>query len=163
MSLSPLAPRPNITFTSSTPRVTPTPPRAARFGDVLSSTVMRSAESAVQTIPGAPAMAFALRGGIAPPAMPRHVTSALVSAQPQSSVPAATPTSPAAGPAPISSPGLGGEPGAITSSLQQSQDMNLYYLQIQESVNAQNRTFTALSNVMKAEHDTVKTAISNLR
>jgi hypothetical protein len=159
MSLSPLAPHPNIAFTSSAPRVTPTPPRAARFGDVLSSTVMRSAESALQTIPGAPAMAFALRGGIAP----RQASSALTSVPSQGVLPSGSPTSTAAGPAPNSSPGVGGEPSAITSSLQQSQDMNLYYLQIQESVNAQNRTFTALSNVMKAEHDTVKTAISNLR
>jgi hypothetical protein len=41
--------------------------------------------------------------------------------------------------------------------------MNLYYLQIQEAVNSQNRSFTALSNVLKAEHDTVKTAIGNIR
>ena len=37
------------------------------------------------------------------------------------------------------------------------------YLQIQEQVNAQNRTFSTLSNVLKAEHDTVKTAIGNIR
>jgi hypothetical protein len=53
--------------------------------------------------------------------------------------------------------------GGLESSLQQAQDMNMYYLQIQETVNAQNRSFTAISNVMKAEHDTVKTAIGNIR
>lgn len=53
--------------------------------------------------------------------------------------------------------------GGLEASLQQSQEMNLYYLKIQEDVNAQNRTFSTLSNVMKAEHDTVKTAIGNLR
>jgi hypothetical protein len=52
---------------------------------------------------------------------------------------------------------------AVESSLQQSQEMNLYYLQIQEAVNAQNRSFTTLSNVLKAEHETVKTAIGNIR
>ena len=57
----------------------------------------------------------------------------------------------------------GAEGGGLESSLQQSQEMNLYYLQIQEAVNAQNRSFTALSNVLKAEHDTVKTAIGNIR
>ena len=41
--------------------------------------------------------------------------------------------------------------------------MNLYYLQVQEAVNAQNRSFTTLSNVLKAQHDTVKTAIGNIR
>jgi hypothetical protein len=64
-------------------------------------------------------------------------------------------------------PGGAGAPGAenggLESSLQQSQEMNLYYLQIQEAVNSQNRSFTALSNVLKAEHDTVKTAIGNIR
>jgi hypothetical protein len=61
-------------------------------------------------------------------------------------------------------PGAGGaEGGGLESSLQQSQEMNLYYLQIQEAVNSQNRSFTALSNVLKAEHDTVKTAIGNIR
>ena len=34
---------------------------------------------------------------------------------------------------------------------------------IQEAVNAQNRSFTTLSNVLKAQHDTVKTAIGNIR
>ena len=64
-------------------------------------------------------------------------------------------------------PGVAGAPvneaGSIESSLQQSQDMNLYFLQIQETVNAQNRSFTTLSNVLKAQHDTVKTAIGNIR
>jgi hypothetical protein len=66
--------------------------------------------------------------------------------------------------------GIGGPAGAasgeaanIESSLAQSQEMNLYFLQVQEAVNAQNRSFTALSNVLKAQHDTVKTAIGNIR
>jgi hypothetical protein len=41
--------------------------------------------------------------------------------------------------------------------------MNLYFLQIQEAVNQENRTYSALSNVLKAEHDTVKNAIGNIR
>ena len=36
----------------------------------------------------------------------------------------------------------------------QSEQMNLYYLQVQEEVNAQNRTYTALSNVLEVEHST---------
>ena len=51
----------------------------------------------------------------------------------------------------------------LDGSLQQSQDMNLYYLQVQEQVNQQNRSFTTISNVMKAQHDTVKNAIGNIR
>lgn len=50
----------------------------------------------------------------------------------------------------------------IDSSLAQSQQQNLYYLQIQEQVNQENRSFSTLSNVLKAEHDTMKTAIGNI-
>ena len=59
----------------------------------------------------------------------------------------------------------GGAPGGggIEASLQQAQEMNLYYLQIQQQVQQQNQTFSTLSNVMKAEHDTVKNAIGNIR
>jgi hypothetical protein len=52
--------------------------------------------------------------------------------------------------------------GGIQASLMQSQQMNLYYLQVQQEVDAENRTFTTLSNVLKAENDTVKNAISNI-
>ena len=51
---------------------------------------------------------------------------------------------------------------SIESSMAQSEQMNLYYLQIQEQVNAQNRTFTALSNVLEVEHSTAKSAIGNI-
>lgn len=52
--------------------------------------------------------------------------------------------------------------GDIQSVMAQDQEMNLYYLQIQEEVNAQNRTYSALSNVMEVEHSTAKTAIGNI-
>jgi hypothetical protein len=52
--------------------------------------------------------------------------------------------------------------GGLESSMAQAQQMNLYYLQVQEQVNAQNRTFTALSNVLEVEHNTAKSAIGNI-
>jgi hypothetical protein len=52
--------------------------------------------------------------------------------------------------------------GSLEGSIAQEQQMNLYYLQIQEEVNAQNRTFSALSNVLEVEHNTAKTAIGNI-
>jgi hypothetical protein len=58
--------------------------------------------------------------------------------------------------------GTGAADGSIESTMAQDQEMNLYYLQIQEQVNAQNRTFTALSNVMEVEHNTAKAAIGNI-
>jgi hypothetical protein len=35
-------------------------------------------------------------------------------------------------------------------------------LQVQEEVDSQNRSFTALSNVIKTEHDSAKAAIQNI-
>lgn len=149
--------RPDVHVATTTPRVTPTPPRAGKFAEVLGKTVVRSAETAMHSLPGGPLMAVAVRGGGA-------------AALPLTSRPGvngvAGPEGPVAG-ASMTASGLHGAPpneaSGIESSLQQSQDMNLYFLQIQEAVNAQNRSFTALSNVLKAQHDTVKTAIGNIR
>ena len=52
--------------------------------------------------------------------------------------------------------------GGAAASLQQSEQSNLYYLQLQQQVNQQSQAFEALSNVMKSESDTVKNAISNM-
>lgn len=40
---------------------------------------------------------------------------------------------------------------------------NLQYLQLQSQMQHQNRSFTAISNIMKTKHDTVKNSISNIR
>lgn len=45
----------------------------------------------------------------------------------------------------------------------ESQAFNLEYMALQEAAQAENRRFTALSNLMKARHDTAKAAISNIR
>jgi hypothetical protein len=149
-----LAPRPDVALANTSPSVTPTPPRASRFGEVLSNTVVRTAESAMRVLPGSPMMAVAVRGATGSPGS---------IGVPMNTMSVTSPQGPTAGGAvPGASGGVPGTSG-LEASLQQSQDMNLYYLQIQESVNAQNRSFTALSNVLKAEHDTVKTAIGNIR
>jgi hypothetical protein len=41
--------------------------------------------------------------------------------------------------------------------------MNLYFLRVQEAMAAENRAYSACSNVLKARHDTVKNAIGNIR
>jgi hypothetical protein len=58
--------------------------------------------------------------------------------------------------------GGGAGDGSIDASLAQSQQLSLYYLQVQQQVNDQNRTFTLLSNVIEMEHNTAKTAIGNI-
>jgi hypothetical protein len=174
--------RPDIAVATTSPRLTPTPPRASRFGEVLSNTVVRSAESAMRLLPGSPVMAVAVRGatgGAGSLNVPMSVSG--VGRGPEgplaSSARVGTPNlagvggvggtglGGAGGVNPSSTMGTGatGEGAGLEASLQQSQDMNLYYLQVQETVNAQNRQFTTLSNLLKAQHDTVKTAIGNIR
>lgn len=169
-----LSARSDVTVAASAPRVTPTPPRAGKFAEVLGRSVVRSAETAMRSLPGAPLMAVAIRGAggpapsigvpMAAPGMP-----VMRNGSPEGPLPAGGAPS-VAGVGALGGTGVGGgaamgggEQANIEASLQQSQEMNLYFLQVQEAVNAQNRSFTALSNVLKAQHDTVKTAIGNIR
>jgi hypothetical protein len=160
--------RPDVTVATTTARVTPTPARGA-FKNVLAQSLVRGAETAMKVLPGAPLMAVAIRGGNGPgPALGIPMTGV---GSPVRGGGSAEGPGAAARPAGLGNAAIAGatgaqpgvEGGGIESSLQQSQEMNLYYLQIQEAVNAQNRSFTTLSNVLKAEHDTVKTAIGNIR
>jgi hypothetical protein len=169
MSDSPsISARPDVAVATTAPRVTPTPPRT-QFKEVLTRSAVSGAEAAMRVLPGSPLMAVAIRGSTGPgTSIGVPITSAGVRAEGPGVV-----GTPAGGAASVGQAALGAASGGaavpgsenagIESSLQQSQDMNLYYLQIQEAVNAQNRSFTALSNVLKAEHDTVKTAIGNIR
>ncbi len=145
--------RPDVVAVASVPRPTPTPVRV-QFHEVLAQRLVRGAESAIHVLPGGPMMALAVRGGMASP------FSKPVGGPGGGSGLSLSPEGPA--PAGGGAGAAGGEPG-VEASLAQSQDMNMYYLQIQEQVNAQNRSFSTLSNVLKAEHDTVKTAIGNIR
>lgn len=44
-----------------------------------------------------------------------------------------------------------------------NQSFNLQYLSLQQNMQAENRQFTTLSNIMKTKHDTAKNAINNVR
>jgi hypothetical protein len=164
--------RSDVVTVPSVARPTPTPTRVT-FGEVLSkgaSTLASGAEAAMEALPGGPLVAAAIRGGSSVNSGP---------SSPMMSGNLGALSSNAEGPATLTSVGGGfgasgagaasgaasstGVPtGSIDSSLQQSQEMNLYFLQIQQEVNTQNETFTTLSNVMKTEADTVKNAIGNL-
>ena len=53
---------------------------------------------------------------------------------------------------------------AATKQMQETQmSFNLQYLQLQSQMQHENRAYTAVSNVMKTRHDTVKNSISNIR
>jgi len=51
-----------------------------------------------------------------------------------------------------------------TKSMQETQmSFNLQYLQLQSQMQSENRAYTAVSNIMKTRHDTVKNSINNIR
>ena len=53
---------------------------------------------------------------------------------------------------------------SATKSMQETQmSFNLQYLQLQNTMQNENRQFTMVSNIMKTKHDTVKNSISNIR
>lgn len=147
--------RPDIVSVDTTQR--PTAPKVP-FSEVLAGgaqALVGGAQSVVQSLPGSPLMALAVRPG----------ATALL--------PSAMNTTPE-GPGGVATGTLGGTSSIATGSasgtssdgmaqtMAQDQEMNMYYLQIQEQVNAQNRTYSALSNVIEVEHNTAKTAIGNI-
>jgi hypothetical protein len=166
-TISPL--RPDVVGIQTTPRPTATPVRV-RFSEVLAggaSALVQGAQAAVRALPGSPLMAVAIRGG---PTVPSSTMSVSLGASATASPVAAgsavgvgaSPEGPGGvGPAGTVSGGAGAD-GSLESSMAQAQALNLYYLQVQEEVNAQNRTFTALSNVLEVEHNTAKSAIGNM-
>lgn len=56
---------------------------------------------------------------------------------------------------------------ALSTSIKQTQEsqmsFNLQYLQLQSHIQSENRLYTAVSNIMKTKHETVKNSISNIR
>lgn len=56
---------------------------------------------------------------------------------------------------------------AMMMATQQMQEMtqlfNMQYLMLQQAMQAENRQFSLLSNVMKTKHDTAKNSLSNLK
>jgi hypothetical protein len=106
----------------------------------------------------APARAFSQlvsRPGAGPGAsQPLALKSAMASGAPSGST-SSTP--------PASSTGATADTGGVQSSLDQSEDQNMEFLQLQSQMNAQSETFTTLSNVMKTENDTIKNTASNMQ
>jgi hypothetical protein len=167
--------RPQVVAATTAARPTPRPARV-KFAEVLArgaAGVVQGAEAAMKNLPGAPLMAVAIRSagggsgsmsvgrGLGGPAMGGAGGGGMGVGGAGGMGGATSAEGP--GGAGTTGAGTGAEGGGVEGSLAQAQEMNMYYLQIQEAVNAQNRTFSALSNVMKAEHDTVKTAIGNIR
>ncbi|MCS6900996.1 MAG: hypothetical protein RMJ98_14535 [Myxococcales bacterium] len=145
---------PSLSLEPTIPRRTPQ--EGPSFRDVLggsASALVRGAESALHRLPGGPVLAAAVRPTPAgSPPVPHAST------LPGVAVDGAA--APAEGP---SAPGASALGSSLEGTLLASQDMNLYFLRIQEAMAAENRAYSACSNVLKARHDTVKNAIGNIR
>jgi hypothetical protein len=159
------------------------------FREVLAAganTLVQGAEVALSKLPGSPLTATAVRGGGS--GTPMTTTSAVgpssnttVAEGPGAAGSAGSGVSlNLGGLASIGTVGAsgggfaglgagGGVPGAtdasgggIEAAMQQNAELSLYYLQIQQQEDAQNRSFTAMSNILKTEHDSAKSAINNI-
>jgi hypothetical protein len=144
-------------------------PKGASFSTYLGQArpVLKQAEAVASVLPGGPLLAAAVR---APQALASGAPSGV-----GSGVGGGAPIVPRSGAAPITGgagatgttgatgAAAGGEANGIESVLADSQAFNLYYLQLQEQISAENRQYSTLSNVLKARHDTVKNAIGNIR
>jgi hypothetical protein len=147
--------------TTTAPRVTPEPARP--FQQVMnasSAAIISGAEAAVVHLPGGSILAAAMRPGAS------GVAPGLAAAGPYGPGAAFNRAEGPTGTA-TSALGVGGGVGAGDPSMQQvlaqDADQNLYYLKLQEQISAENRGYSAVSNVLKARHETMKNAIGNIR
>lgn len=61
------------------------------------------------------------------------------------------------------SSGSSSSASSIESALDAQSDTQMQYIELQQRMQEENRRFTTLSNVLKARHETAKTAIGNIR
>jgi hypothetical protein len=101
----------------------------------------------VRALPGGPILAAAFR--------PTNGSTPV--AGPPGSAGATTPEG-----TPLASGGTSGSPD-VEGMLGDNSDKNLYYIVLQERISAENRQYTAYSNVLRARHETMKNAIGNFR
>lgn len=145
-------PRSNVNVAPTAARTTAPPARPFRqLMQASAGAIVATAEQAATRLPGGPILAAALRSSSGQPTLPGSH---------------AAPT----GPAGTSDPALTGSvlsgstpAGGLDSVLARNSDDNFRFLELQERISHESRTFTALSNVLKARHETVKNAISNIR
>lgn len=147
---------PAVLSTATAYRVTPS--EGPTFGEVMRTStqqLLRGATSAVTALPGGNLIAASFRP--LGPSVGVPAGGAIAAAVSQSYLQQS-----AEGGASIAAAGLDGS-SSVEGALNRSHDMNMYMIELQERVSAQNRAFTTYSNVLKAKHDTVKNAINNIR
>ncbi|HMJ56168.1 MAG TPA: hypothetical protein VK540_29075 [Polyangiaceae bacterium] len=153
----------DVIATESASRVTP--PSGVPFREMVTrgaGAILRGAEAAISSLPGAPIVAAAVRPSAGRASTPLGTSGAVGLGVPRVPMTGGSAENPALG-GPTVGAGPGGEGSSVEGALAQSQEFNLYYLQLQEQLSAENRAFSAVSNVLKTRHDTVKNAIGNIR
>lgn len=137
----------STTLTPTASRITPEPTRP--FSNVFRAgavAVIDGAEAAAQRLPGGPLLSAALRPGFHGP-VPGSLGS---------------PTGVQGASGPVSTTGeASADP--MSAAIQAQADNALHMLQLQHQIQEENRTYTTVSNLLKARHETVKNAIGNLR
>jgi len=150
----------SVYSTATAPRVTPEPARP--FQQVMnasSAAIVNGAEAAVTHLPGGSILAAAMRpGGASSTSFAASNPYGPSAALNRAEGPTGTATSALNG---VSSGGTGDS--SIENVMSQDADQNLYYLKLQEQISAESRGYSAVSNVLKARHDTMKNAIGNIR
>jgi hypothetical protein len=160
----------DVYSTTTAPRVTPEPARP--FQQVMnasSTAIVIGAEAAVTHLPGGSILAAAMRPGGSPgiaPGLSAGSPYGPAATLNRAEGPTGTATSALSrgvnGVGGLSASGTGGD-SSIQQVMSQDADQNLYYLQLQEQISAESRGYSAVSNVLKARHDTMKNAIGNIR
>jgi hypothetical protein len=155
--------RTDVIATDSAPRVTPK--SGIPFREMVTrgaGALLRGAEAAISSLPGAPIVAAAVRPSSGAMGSSLGTGGAVGLGAPRSPMTSGTAETPAIGGV-TAGAGTSSEGSSVEGALAQSQEFNLYYLQLQEQLSAENRSFSAMSNVLKTRHDTVKNAIGNIR
>ncbi len=139
---------PSIQLTETAPRATDAS-AAQRFREGLANSahiVLGGVEAAASVVPGASVVSAAVRDALGSNATSVGSSTAALTAT------TGSPESPTASTdAAVSSLGLSGA------------DQNMQFLRMQEQLQSENRRYSALSNAMKARHETAKNSINNIR
>ena|SRR5690606_27597579 len=136
-------PQSNVAVQTTAHRLTPSPSRPFEsFVDSSAAAVVSGAQAAATRLPGGPSIVAAVRGDAGNPAL--------------------DPTGATGTHAPTGGP-EGGQPGDLETAISRQTEDSMYFLSLQQRIQNETRNFQAMSNVLKARHDSVKNAIGNLR
>jgi hypothetical protein len=136
-----------------------TQPPAAPFRSVLAggvSLLMTGAEVATHVV-GGPVLAAAVHDARV------GATGALAGGAPPGAGGVGAPGSAIAAAAAGSTMGVDPGIASVEALMSQGQASNLQLLALQQQVQQESQQFTTVSNVMRAKHDTAKSAVSNIR